>query len=88
MRPHSSRHAIIARELALILIEAPFFPDVRHTPGVAHVVADELSRAFCPGKAGEGTKHSHPALANSTRTLCPSRDFSWYKGNLGLTSCA
>ena len=26
MRPHSPRHAIIARELALVLIESPFFP--------------------------------------------------------------
>ena len=86
MRPHSSRHAIIARELALILIECPFFPDVCHTPGVAHVVADELSRAFMPGRAGEATEFTHPALTKSTRTQCPTRDFSWYRGNLGLTS--
>ena len=88
MRPHSARHAIIARELALILIEAPFFPEVHHTPGVAHVVADELSRAYMPGRSGDDTVFTHPALAASMRTDCPPRDSSWYRGNLGQTSFA
>ena len=88
IRPHSARHAIIARELALVLIEAPFFPDVHHTPGVAHVVAEELSRAYMPGRSGDDTVFSHPALALSTRTDCPPRDSSWYRGNLGQTSFA
>ena len=49
---------MIAREFALLIIEAPFFPDVRHTPEVAHVVADEWPRAFMLGRAGEGTEFS------------------------------
>ena len=88
MRPHSSRHAIIARELALLTIQSPFFPEVRHTLGVAHVVVDELSRAFMPGRAGEETVFAHPALSKSTRTQCPSGDSPWHHGNLGQTSVA
>ena len=62
MRPHSSRHAIIARELALLTIHAPFFPDVRRTPGVAHVVADEL-----PAERREQTDPSTTGNGSSTQ---------------------
>lgn len=32
MRPHDASHAVIARELAVVLIQAPFFLEVIHTP--------------------------------------------------------
>ena len=42
MRPANAKQAIIARELALRLVELSFPPDAVHTPGIAHVAADEL----------------------------------------------
>ena len=77
MRPKSPGHAIIAREIALLIIEMPFQPDVEHTPGVAHVIADGLSR--CYDESGEETPFSHPALAASIRTLVPVRTPCWYR---------
>ena len=53
MRPGSPQIAIIAREIALRLVEFSFPPDAMHTPGVAHVLADELSRIHAPGGAGD-----------------------------------
>ena len=42
----------IARELALDLGDAAFRPDcVRHAPGVASGIADELSRRAVPGRS-------------------------------------
>ena len=38
MRPASPELAIVARELALRLVELLFPPDAIHTPGVAHEV--------------------------------------------------
>ena len=51
MRPGSANIAIIARELALRLVDLSFPPDAVHTPGVAHVIADRLSRVHAPGSA-------------------------------------
>ena len=63
MWPANSKQAILARELALRLIELSFPPDVVHTPGVAHIVADKLSRIFAPGGSRPASNaHIHPAL--------------------------
>ena len=79
MRPSSPKLAIVARELALRLVELSFPFDAEHTPGVAHVVADRVSRVFTPG--GGGTVHNglHPALANAIQTTVPTRNKSWYR---------
>lgn len=86
MTPHSARHDIIARELALLTIQSPFCLEMRHTPGVAHVVADELSGAFAPGRAGGG--FTHHALSKTVRIDCPARESLWFQANLGQTSFA
>ena len=86
MRPGSTKIAIVARELALRLVELSFPPDALHTPGVAHVIADRLSRIHAPGSASKqpgewnGSPAScHVALSEATETLVPTRDRSWYK---------
>jgi hypothetical protein len=77
MRPSSPSQAIIARELALLLVDAAFPPEVIHTPGVAHKVADHLSRVFCKSSVGDEII-SHPALRVSTRSVVPARPRAWY----------
>ena len=86
MRPGSSRIAIVARELALRLVELSFPPDALHTPGVAHVIADRLSRVHAPradskqpGEWNGATASCHPALAAATETPTPTRNRAWYK---------
>ena len=53
LRPHGAAQTIIARELALLLIECPFEPTAIHTPGASHTIADKLSRAYATGQAGD-----------------------------------
>ena len=48
MSPSGPELAIIARELALRLVELSFPPDAQHTPGVGHIFADALSRIYSP----------------------------------------
>ena len=79
MRPPDAAHAIIAREMALRLAELSFPPDAVHTPGVAHVLADRLSRVFAPGGKNKVDKSIHPALVNAEVTNVPVRDDHWYK---------
>ena len=79
MRPSSPTLAIIARELALRLIELSFPPDAVHTPGVAHVIADKLSRIYAPGGDGKASPELHPALHDASETQLPVRNRSWYK---------
>ena len=44
--------SIIAREIALEFCDSPYAPYVvTHTPGVANVIADTLSRRYDPSKA-------------------------------------
>ena len=76
MRPSRPQQAIVSRELALITAKAAFPPDVLHTPGIAHKLADQLSRIYDPKAA---TTCAHPALANATRTAVPVRDRDWYR---------
>ena len=59
MRTTSSTIAIVARELALRLVELSFPPDAVHTPGISHVIADKLSRVHAPG--GQYTPERAPA---------------------------
>ena len=76
MRPHSPQHAIIARELSLITIESPFFPSIVHTPGLAHVTADYLSRIY---DESTDTSVEHFSLKGSKLRVCEERDERWYR---------
>ena len=79
MRPANSKQAIIARELALRLVELSSPPDAVHTPGIAHAVADELSRLYAPKGAGVVNNKIHPALEHATETQAPTRNEEWYR---------
>ena len=79
MRPGSPQIAIIAREIALRLVEFSFPPDAMHTPGIAHVLADELSRIHAPGGIGDVSQYSHRALSDAKLVTAPPRPVSWYK---------
>ena len=86
MRPGCAKIAIIARELALRLVDLSFPPDAIHTPGVAHVISDRLSRVHAPGSASkqpgewDGSPAAcHAALAMASETPVPARDRSWYR---------
>ena len=79
MRPANAKQAIIARELALRLVELSFPPDPVHTPGIAHVVADKLSRVFAPEGAGVANNKIHPALKHAAETQAPMRNEEWYR---------
>ena len=78
MRPGSSQQALIAREIALEVVHFAFPPAVTHTPGVAHVIADGLSRLDDPNFSKQNIL-SHPALIGAVRTVVPDRPKSWYK---------
>ncbi len=79
LRPPSTAQAIVARELALHLIEVSFPPEAVHTPGVSHVIADRLSRVFAPGGTQVVSADAHVALANAVRTHVPDRPRQWYR---------
>ena len=79
MRPGSPQIAIIARELALKLVEFSFPPDAMHTPGVAHILPDELSRIHAPGGCGDVSLYRHRPLSDAKLTTVPPRPLSWYK---------
>ena len=59
MRPHSPEVAIIARGLALRLVDLSFPPGAMHTPGLSHVVADRLKRIYAPGGTGLIDNNQH-----------------------------
>ena len=69
---------IIARELALNMAQLSFQPEAVHTPGLAHVVADLLSRVHAPSGSGSADSNLHPALANAEQSLVPDRDEQYY----------
>ena len=79
LRPSSAAQAIVARELALHIIEVSFPPGAVHTPGVSHVIADRLSRVFAPGGSQVADAGVHPALASSIQTMVPNRPREWYR---------
>ena len=78
MRPKTARLAIIARELALLTARAAFPPDVEHTPGLAHQVADGLSRMYDP-HSDYSRVLQHPALVGAVHSEVDYRCRSWYK---------
>ena len=79
----ASKLAIVARELALRLVDLSFPPDGEHTPGIGHIFADMLSRVDAPaankGMDGILLPDAHPSMATSTRVHTPPRDSKWYK---------
>ena len=83
MRRGASNIAIVARELALRLVDLSFPPDAEHTPGMSHVFADMLSRVDAPlankGLGGILLPDAHPAMLHSIRVTTPTRDAKWYK---------
>ena len=75
MRPSGWRLGIIARELALDVASGTYTPGVAvHTPGIANVVADLLSRQQMPGKEFV----LPPSLVGVRETLVRSRDAPFY----------
>ena len=76
MRPSSWQQAIISREIALLTSLLAFPPAVTHTPGIAHKLADALSRNLEPDF--DHVK-AHPILIDAERTQVPLRPRSWYK---------
>lgn len=79
LRPPSPTLAIIARELALRLVELSFPPDAQHIPGVGGIFADELSRVFSPTGKEVLTPDLHPAMATAQVAKAPVRDSSFYR---------
>ena len=79
MRPHTAAQAIIARELALSFVGFSFLPGVYHTPGIAHVIADKLSRLDDPGCTNAADIVNHPALQQAVRTNVKERDVHYYR---------
>ena len=79
MRPANAKQAIIARELALRFVELSFPPDAIHTPGIAHVAADELSRVFSPKGTGIVDCSIHPSRRHATQSIAPVRNKAWYR---------
>ena len=78
MRPSSPQQAIIARELAPVVVNYSFPPTVLHTPGLAHIIADGLSRMNDPSGAKCGIL-THSALSHAVRSAVAQRPPSWYK---------
>ena len=78
MRPRTDYMAIIGREIALSLVHYSFLPAVQHTPGIAHVTADALSRIYDPAKPEAIRILQSAALKNAVRTDVPTRTSSYY----------
>ena len=75
LRPKCPKIAILSRECALVLADLSF-PIMEHTPGVAHILADRLSRIE---DEDDKSVQTHPALYKAKRVYPPARDHSWYK---------
>ena len=88
LRPKTSELAIIGRELALCLAHFSFTPSVHHTPGVAHQIADALSRINDRTKPEAKLVFKHPALAESTLTQVAVRCPAYYKALLPASNPA
>ena len=76
LRPKGPRMALISREIALLLSKMSFPPRAVHTPGVAHVLADRLSRLLAED---EHLLQEHPAVQGAIKETCPARNKSWYR---------
>ena len=79
MRPPSPELAIIARELALRLVELSFPPDAQHTPGVGRISANKLSRLYSPTGKGSLTPDLHPAMITAQETIASERNSHFYR---------
>lgn len=79
MRPATPTIAIVAKELALRLVELSFPPDAVHAPGVARMIADKLSRAHAPRGGCKVDKSIHPALADAGQAETPVCNHGWYR---------
>ena len=79
-KPGSPALAVIARELALRLVDLSFPPDAEHVAGAGHVSADALSRVYDPRK-GKGylTSDLHPAMRRAKEATAPTRDATFYR---------
>ena len=77
-RVPSTTMAVVARELAMRLINMSFPPDPVHTPGVGHVIADRPSRVHVPDGLECELQHLHPALLHATADTAPPRTAAWY----------
>ena len=71
--------AVVARELALRLVNLAFPPDAVHTPGVGHIIADRLSRTHAPDAPDCEPRHLHPALLHAKMDTAPTRSATWYR---------
>ena len=71
--------AVIARELALRLVDLSFPPDAEHVAGAGHVFADELSRVYAPTGKGFLTADLHPAMLDAKEATAPIRDATFYR---------
>ncbi len=78
-RVPSTTMAVVARELAMRLVDFSFPPDAEHTPGIGHIMADRLSRVYSPTGRGHITMDLHPALATASESIAPTRDSAWYQ---------
>ena len=78
-KPGSPALAMIARELALRLVDLSFPPDAEHVSGAGHVFADALSRVYAPTGAGMMTPDLHPAMEGATEATAPKRDATFYR---------
>ena len=77
LRPKGPNMAIIAREVALSLVHMSFPPKATHTPGVANVLADLLSRVH-EGQT-ENLHTCHPALKSAEQSVPEPRPKEWYR---------
>ena len=68
--------ALIAREIAFVTGHMAFPFRVEHTPGVAHVLADMLSRT---DEEGINVVCGHFALKSASRVFPAKRDRSCYR---------
>ena len=86
MRPKGAGMATVARELALRLARLSFPPDAIHTPGIAHIAADRLSRVFSPEGTGRASADLHHSLRNAVETIAPVHDDSYYVAGIHGTA--
>ena len=78
LRPHGPHMAMMMKQLALRLAVLSFPPDAVHTPGVAHVAADRLSRIYSPDRNGKVTCSIHHSLIHAAEVKAPVRTSDWY----------
>ena len=69
--------AVVARELAMRLVNMSFPPDAEHTPGIGHSIADRLSLVHAPTGTGIVSTDLHPALVTVQETIAPVREPGW-----------